>query len=433
MEEQQLLREKMFSSTEYHSDELLNFIINYYLASKDFNGLPLYECNDEDKERLSKFIDSGDVFILSDDECENPFIKGFDIKIPQETQKRHLKDEDKCVVIYPTSKLLMTIKLPEGMGPYSLKLAQGSPQLQWVYFEPKILQNYFDDSRFLIRDHGYVGTISPREELYNEDLEAEFIKNYGLAHKKGDKICRAVCVLLYDLAKLTPKKQHIWKGYEVAAQEDFFPDADCERNLIQGLFCEYFWGFDALLLTISYINKLCVAIGLPHMFNKEFCNEYDEIERPDGFHMLWMPTTRNYYTFLETLEKIVVNNLSINVFTHNAPYVNPVERKEKEGSLVLLDKWLTANIKFTDPTVTVKNFLKPLRQLRKERQIPAHELYEYKYNETLWKKQIEMMWEILIVLMNIMLFLSSHPKGKSIEIPSRLIENGHISSKISFY
>ena len=28
----------MFSSTEYHSDKLLNFIINYYLASKDFNG-----------------------------------------------------------------------------------------------------------------------------------------------------------------------------------------------------------------------------------------------------------------------------------------------------------------------------------------------------------------------------------------------------------
>ena len=29
MEEQQLLREKMLSSTEYHSDKLLNFIINY--------------------------------------------------------------------------------------------------------------------------------------------------------------------------------------------------------------------------------------------------------------------------------------------------------------------------------------------------------------------------------------------------------------------
>ena len=417
----------------YHSNNTLNKIVSHYLLSQNFNGISLNELTSQEIEDLKKFIDAGEIIVLSEDECNNPFIKGFNFEIPIETQKQHLSNYDKCVTIYPTPQLLKSIKLPQNIAPYSLMLAQGAPQLQWGYFHPKILQMYFDDSRFLINDYGYIGGISPKDELYNEDLDAEFVKNYGLAHKKDNYFHRALCVLLYDLASLAPLKQHVWKGFEVAKQDDYVPNPDCVRNLLRGEFCEHFWGFDALLLTISYINKLCTAIGIPKMFRIEFCNEYDEIERPDGFHMLWFPTTKNYYVFLETLEKIVINNLTIEAFTTNAPYVHAVTQENNEKTLALLEKWLIANIGTANKKTLVKEFLKPLRQLREDRQTPAHRLYKHEYNEALWQTQIEFMKNILGVLMDIMLFLASHPKGQMVEIPSRLIENGQISSKIMFY
>lgn len=416
----------------YHSNRLLNKIISHYLLSRDFNGISHQELTQQEIKELENFVDSGEILVLSEDECNNPFIKGYNFNIPVEVQKQYLSNYDKCVAIYPTAQLLKTIKLPQELGPYTLQLSQGEPQFKWVYFHPKILQTYFDDSRFLVFDHGYIGKISPKDELYAEDLDAEFVKNYGLARKKDNYFHRALCVLLYDLASLAPHKQYIWKGFEVSNQDDYVPNPDCVRNLLMDEFCEHFWGFDALLLTISYINKLCTAIGIPKMFRTEFCNEYDEIERPDGFHMLWLPTTKNYYVFLETLEKIVINNLTIEAFITNAPCVNSVTREKNEKTLALLEKWLIANVRASNKKALVKEFLKPLRQLREDRQTPAHKLYKHEYDEALWQKQIEVMKNILSVLMDVMLLLASHPKGKTIAIPTRLVENGNISSKILF-
>ena len=61
-------------------DEILQEIIEYYLNSPDYNGLPIYNLSVYSKETLDQLIDEGNIEILSDFDVLNPHIKGFDIK-----------------------------------------------------------------------------------------------------------------------------------------------------------------------------------------------------------------------------------------------------------------------------------------------------------------------------------------------------------------
>ena len=60
----------------------------------------------------------------------------------------------------------------------------------------------------------------------------------------------------------------------------------------------------------------------------------------------------------------------------------------------------------------------PLRKIRKERQIYAHELYSNERNNSLYKKQNDLIRSTYDALMILRLILNSHPKNKNLQAPS---------------
>ena len=108
---------------------------------------------------------------------------------------------------------------------------------------------------------------------------------------------------------------------------------------------------------------------------------------PDGYRNIFLPTLKNYYDFVLVLEKMVVHNISYKTFQKSAPYIESIERKDENGkdkmSLVMFDEWLNKNIRTTEDLSKI--IIKPLRNIRKIRQKPAHELTSHKYNIPIYK------------------------------------------------
>ena len=90
---------------------VLDEIINYYIESHDFNGLPVYNMEHYDCNILCELIDEGLIEVLSEREVINPHIKGFDFTIPINQQKENISKKTNYSVLYPTRKALESIPL----------------------------------------------------------------------------------------------------------------------------------------------------------------------------------------------------------------------------------------------------------------------------------------------------------------------------------
>ena len=170
-------------------------------------------------------------------------------------------------------------------------------------------------------------------------------------------------------------------------------------------------------------------MGIPKLFNKTFGTHYTEM--PDGYRNIFLPTLKNYYDFVLVLEKMVVHNISYKTFQKSAPYIESIERKDENGkdkmSLVMFDEWLNKNIRTPEDLSQI--IIKPLRNIRKIRQKPAHELTSNKYDITLYKEQNDLMHDTYTAIRAIRLFFNNHPLVRdNIEIPEYLITGQNIVS-----
>jgi len=302
--------------------------------------------------------------------------------------------------------------------------------LRLVYFDICVLERYFEDPKYLVFYHDYRGSIVIDDDYVQDDSEPiEYLKDFGLAYHKKDDYDRAIVVFAGDLLKLPLKMQSHFYSYYLKNQKDYCPNSGFVKNLIYGEWVENISIYQALTLELHYINEMCSALKLPKMFLKEYPSDARlQNERPDNFHTLLLPTTKKYYDFIITLEKIITGNINVKTFITAAPTIRVVERKnekrETKGSLTLLIEWFEKN---TTADVR-KNIGEPLRKLVKERQTPAHKIIKNKFDKTLWKKQNEFMIEVYTAVRNIRLLLANHPKCKDVEIPDYLYDGQHISS-----
>ena len=125
---------------------------------------------------------------------------------------------------------------------------------------------------------------------------------------------------------------------------------------------------------------------------------------------------------------MITGNINIKTFLFDAPTLIKVDRKNEQGidkgSVTLLVEWLKANVSLADID---NDIAKPLRELVKIRQTPAHEIFENKFDKSIWKQQNEFMIKIYTAVRNIRLLLANHPKAKGIKIPDYLFDGKHIS------
>ena len=407
----------------------LNEIIDYYLNSKDFNGLELCRMKNYDYDILCNLIDENLIEVLSTNEVINPHIKGFDLSIPKEIQKSNISSKDNYSVLYPTPKALENIPI-KYESPYTDLMRKGKEQFEIIYFNIEILERYINNPKFIVMDNGYRGNIYPSDEFCDdEDIGDEYIKDYGMAYKDEEILNRAIGVFIADLAGLSPQKQMLWKGFELSNQNNYKISHGFIDNLLRGQWVEEVWIFHALIDEMKVINNQCELMGIPKLFNKTFGTHYTEM--PDGYRNIFLPTLKNYYDFVLVLEKMVVHNISYKTFQKSAPYIESIERKDEngkdKGSLVMFDEWLNKNIRTPEDLSQI--IIKPLRNIRKIRQKPAHELTSNKYDINLYKEQNDLMHDTYTAIRAIRLFFNNHPLVRdNIEIPEYLITGKDIVS-----
>jgi hypothetical protein len=297
-----------------------------------------------------------------------------------------------------------------------------------VYFDVHVLERYFNNPKYMVWYSGYRGSISLKDQYFDEANESEYVKNFGLAYGKKNIEKRAIVAFASDLAKISKKAQGYWYSLLLEDSNEYYPNEAFVKNLIYGEWVENISIYDALLMEIHFINLMCKSMEIPQMFKEEFkYNTSKKEDRPVNYHIVLLPTRDNYYNFINMLEKLIINNLEPKTFMKDSLYIGAIDMKTEEGykkgTLTLLSQWFAKNIKADG---IEKQIIEPLKKLRKIRQKPAHKLYENDYNERIWEDQKELMHEVYSAVRNIRLVLANHPLGKKVEIPQILFDGKYI-------
>lgn len=168
-------------------EKIFTEITNYYLQSRDFNGLPLGQLDNDQEDLICELIDEGKIEVLSSNFVLNPHIKALKLDIDKEEQKRAVKDRLGSVVLYPTEKHLKSMNLFTEK-PFTKMLMEGKEQLDILFFDIEILESYFQNPKYIVFSSDYRGSIVTSDDFVNEDLEGEYIKDFGIGYhkKKGN-------------------------------------------------------------------------------------------------------------------------------------------------------------------------------------------------------------------------------------------------------
>lgn len=306
-------------------------------------------------------------------------------------------------------------------------LAEGNEQLRIIYFNVDVLELYVNNPIYKIYDHGYSGSIYlADEEIQNDVVHSEYIKRFTMSYPTKGEIDsdRAIGVFLTDLSKLNYEAQCKWRGFMLSNQNSFMCNKNFFRNSVYGEWTKGYWIFDAILKEISFINQLCGNMNIPKLFLKEYNRQEMELM---GYHLILIPTLKNYYEFVSSLEKIVINNLNYKTFQKDAFGIKGIDRergdKSLKGSIDMLEEWINQNYKSPIPDTAdafKKDVIDVLKYIRQIRQIPAHKLYDNKHDKSVYKKQNELIDKLYVALKIIRIIFNRHPSNFNMVVPKEL-------------
>lgn len=434
-------------------ERIENIVYDFFVASSDFNGIPLRNIS----EKLNiDYENSIDIIkelvkdnIVSIQSSTNPHIIGFQhypidsqIHILEEAKKIKevvhsfgeitisSEDTEYPICLYPSKSYLQKKRdlADFGNALYTKQLALAEPHLTPIFFEIEVLDRYFNDPRFDFKFEDYSGQISC---LYDEnenpivrEEDQIFLKTFGLGFdENGDRL--AVVYLRY-LKDLTPEHQIYWKSRQKTGNCKMLEEY--HQNTIQGNWTFSYSIFSGFIGEQKCINDLTKLIFTKPLFRKSFENE----NRPKEFTFFFTPTLKNYNDFILLLDKMISENINKDFFEGKVDFFefkeleNGLVERQSKGTLQLFEEWLTSvfNVKGDG---TVSELFKPLRKIRKERQSPAHRINENQYDRQLIEKQKIIMDDIYLVFRNLRNIFHQHPKARDFEIPDWL-ENGKIKT-----
>jgi len=421
-----------------NADEMLKKITDFYLNSKDFNGIIITDL-EEDFEivrtTLRELVESGKIVLNFGDRHPNPHILAFEPepKDQQLAKLNNLKFQEpiyeeygplkmqinsiNCCA-YPSKQHLRSVVEKERYGnkPYTLLLAQGEPQLSYKAFNLRVLEFYRNDPRYSYETNDIQGSISAKaeEELHRSD--ATFLQTFGFAYDKEIKN-RYVAVFLRYLADLTPEHQQRWKLEEFSGNTFLHPDyarATCgdwpEKESIFNAFCA----------EMRIINEMTLKIFGEQLFRKT----YDRDNKPKKFGFLVRPTREEYENFVHLLDKMLSDNLSKEFFKGKVELTKLEKRGEvfveqNKGTIVLLEEWLDKIVNFPDPKPK-DEMIKILKEIRDERNKPAHHVRDDEWDNQYFVKQREIIKKGYKAIRTLRLIFSNHPLAKTVKVPDWL-------------
>ena len=395
---------------------LLECVIEHYLESRDFNGIPfgqivkqLDATGDHVVPLLSELVSDNAVEIIYGDYHPNPHIKAFSGSAIDEQIKK-LSDlqllNQAC--IYPTPKTLAAV--PDihrnyTGRPYSLELALGAGQLDFRSFDLEVLETYRNDPRFYYRNDDIRGQIRAKNEHSDDMRESDivYLQTFGFSY--NEDFDRAVAAFLRYLRDLSPEHQQMWKAKEVTG--DYVLHPDYYRNMM-GHFGEKLSIFEAFTSELEIINIMCSKMNKPALFKKTFREN-----RPPEFGFLLRPTLKEFNAFVHLLDKMMSENIEKDFFRDDIELESSEERRNgkvvitQKGTIQLLEEWLKRFFLPHDPADLEKVF-SPLKEVRILRQQPAHSAQENKFDQSFFKQQRALIIKAYNGIRNIRLILANH-------------------------
>lgn len=407
-------------------ESILQQVCDFYLSSREFNGLPAWKIAGDKKEiqsTIRALVEQGSLVINFGDRHPNPHILAFD---PEDTSVELAKFDSlnwQNACLYPSRGQLSKIVGDDELRdqPYNRLLRLGEPQLAPRFFDLTILEFYRNDPRYYYDVGDIQGKISVKSKFYDgKEMRQEdktFLQTFGFGYSQ-DLNVRVVAAFNWYLSRLTAEHQQIWRAKELSG--DYFAHPDYIRTT-SGHFPERVSILVALLEEIRQINELCQKIGRPQFFRNDFCDD----SRPRGFAFLLRPTLKEYRDFVHLLDKMLSENISRDFFLNEVPFQREIEekdgrfRREDLGSLTILENWLTKYFRPKDPE-PMRELISTFRRVRKERQPSAHRVEENQFDMTVLARQRELIQDVYGALRTLRLVLMNYPGASEYSPPEWL-------------
>jgi hypothetical protein len=402
-------------------NSLLASITNEYLQSRDFNGLPVGP--DTPQELVIELIGDGLISLNRGDRHPNPYIKSFAPEaITDQIQKIQEGGLDGC--LYPEGPHLQAVVSPSKYAgrPFTYCLALGEPQLSFKTFDLIILEQYRNDPRYYFHLDDIHRMISIGDDFGDDgndpvaERDQTLLQSFGFAY--DENMNRAVAVFLRYLHDLTPEHQRLWEARLLTGGYRIHPDY---WSSSMGNWPGKVSIFVAFIEEIRIINSMTRLMGREPLFKSEFNGE----SRPREFAFLLRPTQRSFNEFVLVLDKMLSDNIEVRFFGKDVDLEVDKERPDgkitvdRKGSLRVLDDWLSRMVKFPDPAPKDK-MMATLRHIRKLRQQPAHSLKQDKFDQSIFRKQRELVLNAYQAIRTLRLILSNHPATTTLDIPDWL-------------
>ena len=427
--------------------DLLERITAQYLKSGHFNGLPIYALAQQEADEkqgtdvpqliaqmleppkqpteeavnaVRGLVEGGQATVVFGDVHPNPHIRAFPDEPKNKTLAKLSGPNIGYACLYPTAQHLKTVINPgDYVGrPYALELALGGAQLEHRAFDMHVLEPYRNDPRFSYQTNDISGQICVKSEGSGLKESEEVYLRFGFCYDDDDNCY--VAVFRWDLFKLSPEAQQMWRMREVNETTNLHPDYF--RNAIMGEFAQHYSMYEAFGRELRTINQIAAAIGRPNLFRHDYVEN-----RPRGFEALLRPTLEEFNDFVRLLDSMTSDNINQKFFQDDVPLERDVERKdgkvqvERKGSIQVLQEWIEARFRPKDKAPMDQMFA-TFREIRKLRNKPSHAPTENEFSTKIAADQRQLMKRAYGAVRLLRLILANHPGAETVKVDEHLID-----------
>lgn len=398
---------------------IAELVAQSYLDSSDFNGLGVQAVVSvgADPSDIAKLIELREVDLVRGDLHPNPHIKAFDAETPDD-QIAKIIEVGLAGCLYPTPEALSRRNIrTEDVGPYTMALYLGAPQLSFRAFDLRALEWYRNDPRFELRSDDIHGTIVQRggTEVSGRHVRdgLDFFE-FGFGYNAS--LERAVVAFIRYLHDL-PAPQQIELGkFEVG--DDYQLHPDFYRTQIIGDWPERISIYDAFLEEKKHINAICKLINKTPLFRTKSV----EGKRPHGFGILLRPTLKEFRDFALLLDQLLSDDMDKKFFEADIATERHLTDDEGEkfnqpiGTIKLLEAWLH---KFFKPAEDgpMEEMFSDFRAVRKERMKPAHKVEENLFDQRYVGLQRDLIDKGYGAVHTLRMVLENHPSARNYHVP----------------
>lgn len=382
-------------------NKLIKIVLQYYLTSDDFNGLPVRKLLDDGVSAteltviVEELVKEGSIGVTHCDFVSNPHILCFEHESVEQQVALIASGKLSGACLYPTRPVLArNIDRTNYLAtPFRLMLALGYPQLGIVLCYPSVLEHYRNDPRYVYESDDICGQLVVSDKFFGSGniLETDeiMLKRFGFAVTSTG--LRAVAVMLRDLAQLSDQHQQIWAARlipeEALAKDNYYLHPEYAgfqqrgERTVNSL-------TTAFMHELNGLNEACLAHYEHRLFKHDWMDGFDRLPE---FTMMLSPTLSEYNAFIHLLDKLLSDNIDKKFFKGRCELEEDKQREDgkivvsQKGTLRLLSEFLAKE--FPDDASTIEMVIGALSHVRKLRQKPAHTIEVNNYNPSLWNDQ----------------------------------------------